>query len=249
MSGHSKWSSIKHKKSKEDAKRGQLFSKLSQKIIIAAREGGGNPDANPALAGAIETARSYSMPLDNIKRAIARGTGELSGGQLEKLNFEGYGDGGVAIMVEALTDNRNRATSEVRRAFVKAGGSLGELGCVSWIFEKMGLILIKKDPSHDEEELLDIALEAGADDLKSEGDYWELVSDVEHFQKVKERLAEAGIEMESSQLTMFPKSTVKLDRVNAKKVLRLIESLEEIDDVHDVYSNFDIPDDILEEIT
>jgi YebC/PmpR family DNA-binding regulatory protein len=248
MSGHSKWHSIKHKKGREDAKRGQLFSKLSQKIMVAAREGGGNPDFNPTLASAIETARSYSMPMDNIKRAIAKGTGELGGGGLESLNFEGYGEAGVAILVEVLTDNRNRAISDVRRAFTRAGGSLGEAGSVSWIFEKKGVVLIKKDPEHDEDELLSIALEAGADDLKSEGDYWEIVSDIEHFRNVKESLGASGIEPESSELTMFPKTTVPLDRDKAKKVLRLVEALEDLDDVHDVYANFDIPDEVLEEV-
>ena len=248
MSGHSKWHSIKHKKGREDAKRGQLFSKLSQKIMVAAREGGGNPDFNPTLASAIETARSYSVPMDNIKRAIAKGTGELAGGGLESLSFEGYGEGGVAILVEVLTDNRNRATSDVRRAFTRAGASLGEAGCVAWIFEKKGVVLVKKDPEHDEDELLTIALEAGADDLKSEGDYWEIVSDIEHFRSVKESLTDAGIEPESTELTMFPKTTVPLDRDRAKKVLRLVEALEDLDDVHDVYANFDIPDEVLEEV-
>ena len=248
MSGHSKWHSIKHKKGREDAKRGQLFSKLSQKIMVAAREGGGNPDSNPTLASAIETARGYSVPMDNIKRAIAKGTGELVGGGLESLSFEGYGEGGVAILVEVLTDNRNRATSDVRRAFTRAGGNLGEAGCVSWIFEKKGVVLVRKDPEHDEDELLNIALEAGADDLKGEGEYWEIVCDVEHFRGVKENLAAAGIEPESSELTMFPKTTVPLDRDKAKKVLRLVEALEDLDDVHDVYANFDIPDEVLEEV-
>ena len=247
MSGHSKWHSIKHKKGREDAKRGQLFSKLSQKIMVAAREGGGNPDFNPTLASAMETARSYSVPMDNIKRAIAKGTGELAGGELESLSFEGYGEGGVAILVEVLTDNRNRATSDVRRAFTRAGASLGEAGCVAWIFEKKGVVLVKKDREHDEDELLTIALEAGADDLKSEGDYWEIVSDVEHFRSVKGSLTAAGIEPESTELTMFPKTTVLLDRDKAKKVLRLVEALEDLGDVHDVYANFDIPDEVLEE--
>jgi len=249
MSGHSKWHSIKHKKGKEDAKRGQLFSKLSQKITVAAREGGGNPDANPTLASAIETARSYSMPMDNIKRAIAKGTGELSGGQLETMSFEGYGDGGVAILVEVLTDNRNRATSDVRRVFNRAGARLGESGSVAWLFEKKGVFLVPKSDEHDEEELLDIALESGADDLKSEGDLWEIVCDVEHFRAVREGLDGAGIEPETSQLTMVPRNTVPLDREGARKVLRLVEALEELDDVHDVYANFDIPDEVLEELT
>jgi YebC/PmpR family DNA-binding regulatory protein len=247
MSGHSKWHSIKHKKGKEDAKRGQLFGKLSQKITVAAREGGGNPDANPALATAIEIARKYSLPMDNIKRAIAKGTGELSGGQLEHMSFEGYATDGVAVIVEVLTDNRNRAASEVRKVFTKAGARLGETGSVAWIFEKKGVFLVKKDPEHDEDELLEIALDAGADDLKSEGDYWEIDCDVEQFRSVRDGLASHGIEAESADLTMIPKNTVKLDGTGAKKILRLIESLEELDDVSDVYANFDIPDEILEE--
>lgn len=248
MSGHSKWHSIKHKKGKEDQKRGQLFSKLSQKIMVAAREGGGNPDMNTTLATAIETARSYSMPMENIKRAIAKGKGELAGGQLEQLSFEGYGEGGVAILVEVLTDNRNRATPEVRRTFTRAGGRLGEAGSVAWLFEKKGVALVKKSEEHDEDELLSIALEAGADDLKSEGDYWEIVSGVEDFRAVRESLTAAGIEPESTELTMVPKTTVPLDRDAAKKVLRLVEALEELDEVHDVYANFDIPDEVMEEL-
>ncbi|HEY5530849.1 MAG TPA: YebC/PmpR family DNA-binding transcriptional regulator [Candidatus Anoxymicrobiaceae bacterium] len=249
MSGHSKWHSIKHKKGKEDAKRGQLFGKLAHKITVAAREGGGNPDANAALATAIETARKYSLPMDNIKRAIAKGTGELKGaGALEEMSFEGYAEGGVAVIVEVLTDNRNRAASEVRRAFTRAGARLGETGSVAWIFEKKGVFLVKKDPAHDEDELLEIALEAGADDLTSEDEEsWEIVCDVEQFRSVRDALAEHGIEAESSEITMVPKNTIKLDRDSAKKVLRLIDSLEEIDDVGEVYANFDIPDEILEE--
>lgn len=249
MSGHSKWHSIKHKKGKEDARRGQLFGKLSQKITIAAREGGGNPEANAALATAIETARSHSVPMENIKRAIGRGTGELAGGQLEHFNFEGYGDGGVAILVEVLTDNRNRAVSEVRKVFNKAGARLGEAGSVAWIFEKKGLVLVRKDSGHDEEELLDIALEAGADDLKAEGDeFWEIVTDVEHFQSLKESLVESGIQAESADLTRFPKNTVPVARDSARKIIRLVEALEELDDVHEVYANFDIPDEVMDEI-
>jgi YebC/PmpR family DNA-binding regulatory protein len=249
MSGHSKWHSIKHKKGKEDAKRGQLFSKLSQKVMIAAREGGGNIDANTALATAVETARSYSMPMENIKRAIAKGTGELAGGQLDQLSFEGYGDGGVAIMVEAVTDNRNRTTQEVRHVFHKAGGRLGETGSVAWIFEKKGVILIPRKPEIDEDDLLELALDAGADDLKSEGDdYWEIVTDVAHFRALKEQLSEAGIEPESAELSMVPKNTVRLERDNARKVFRLVEALEDLDDVHDVYANFDVPDEIMEEL-
>lgn len=250
MSGHSKWSTIKRKKGKEDAKKGQIFSKLSQKIIMAAREGGGDPSTNSALANAIENAKSQSMPMENIKRAIARGTGELGGGELERMNFEGYGEGGVALMVEVLTDNKNRAASQVRYVFSKRGGRLGEAGSVSWIFEKKGVFLVRRDDSLDEDKLLTIALEGGADDLDSEGeDYWEITCAVEHFNDVKKALAAAGIEPESAELTMFPKTTVTLDRDSARKVLKLIEELEDLDDVSDVYSNFDVPEEVLEEIT
>lgn len=247
MSGHSKWHSIKHKKGKEDARRGQLFSKLSHRITIAAREGGGNPDANAALANEIEAARKVSMPMDNIKRAIAKGTGELSGGQLEQMTFEGYGDAGVAVIVEVLTDNRNRTAAEVRKAFTRAGARLGETGSVAWIFEKKGVFLLKQDPAHDEDELLELALEAGADDLKPEGDYWEIVCDIEAFGRVRDALKDAGIETESARLTMVPKNTVKVDGDSARKVLRLIDGLEDLDDVTDVHANFDIPDEVLEE--
>ena len=247
MSGHSKWHSIKHKKGKEDAKRGQLFGKLSQKITVAAREGGGNPDSNPALATAIEIARKYSLPMDNIKRAIAKGTGELSGGQVERMSFEGYAADGVAVIVEVLTDNRNRAASDVRKVFTKAGARLGETGSVAWIFEKKGVFLIKRTPEHDEEELLTIALDAGADDLRDEGDYWEIVCDIEEFGQVRDALKEAAIETESAELTMVPKNTIAVGQDGARKLLRLIDALEDLDDVTEVYANFDIPDEVLEE--
>jgi len=249
MSGHSKWHSIKHKKSKTDAKRGQIFSKLSQKITIAAREGGGNPEANPTLATAIETARSYSMPMENIKRAIAKGTGELGEGErLEQMSFEGYGEGGVAILVEVLTDNRNRASSEVRRVFTRAGAKLAEAGSVAWLFEKKGVVIVSKEACPNEDEILELALDFGADDVKDEGENWEIISDVENLRKVREGVEAAGIKVDSFELTMVPKNTVPLDRDSARKVLRLLESLEELEDVHDVYANFDIPDDVMEEI-
>jgi len=247
MSGHSKWHSIKHKKGKEDAKRGQLFSKLSHRITIAAREGGGSPESNATLANEIETARKYSMPMDNIKRAIAKGTGELGGGQLEHMLFEGYGAGGVAIIADVLTDNRNRAAADVRKVFTRAGARVGESGSVAWMFEKKGLFLIKNTPEHDEDELLDIALEAGAEDLKSEGDYFEIVCEIESFASVRDALKAADVETESAELTMVPKNTILLDRDGARKVLRLIDLLEELDDVTEVYANFDIPDEVLEE--
>lgn len=250
MAGHSKWHSIKHKKGKEDAKRGKLFGKLAHKISVAAREGGGDPDLNPALATAIDTARKNSLPMDNIKRAIAKGTGELKGaGALEELTFEGYGADGVAVIVEVLTDNRNRAAAEVRKVFTRAGGKLGETGSVAWIFEAKGIFLINRTEEHDEEELLEIALEAGADDLDTEdGESWEIVCEVEQFGSVQSALAAHGIDTESAEITMVPKNTIELDLEGAKKVLRLIDALEEIDDVGDVYANFDIPATVLEEV-
>ncbi|MDD5747586.1 MAG: YebC/PmpR family DNA-binding transcriptional regulator [Actinomycetota bacterium] len=249
MSGHSKWHSIKHKKSKTDAKRGQLFSKLSQKIMVAAKEGGGNPEANPTLATAIETAKSYSMPAERIKRAIQKGTGELSGGkQLEHMSFEGYGEGGVAILVEVLTDNRNRASSDVKRVFTRAGAKIAEPGSVSWLFEKKGVAIVRKEDVLDEDVLLSVALEVGADDIRDEGGDWEIISDVEHFKNVRESLETKGIKLDGFELTMFPKNSVPLEKEAAKKVLKLLENLEELDDVHEVYANFEIPDEVMEEV-
>jgi YebC/PmpR family DNA-binding regulatory protein len=248
MSGHSKWSSIKHKKAAEDAKRGQMFSKLSRAIIVAAREGGGNPETNLALANAIEKARSYSMPKENIERAIKRGTGEGSADEFEKITYEGYGADGVAIMVDVMTDNRNRAASDIRRIFSRTGGSLGTTGCVAWMFEKKGNIIVNKESGADEDALLETALEAGAEDMVSEDDHWEIITDVESFRGVVEALQKAGVEVASAQVTMLPKNTVKLDKEAAKKVLKLVDALEDYEDVQEVYANFDIPDEILAEL-
>jgi YebC/PmpR family DNA-binding regulatory protein len=249
MSGHSKWSSIKHKKAAEDAKRGKLFSKLSRALTVAAREGGGSPETNVALANAIEKAKSYSMPKDNIERAIKRGTGEGSGETFEKITYEGYAADGVAVMVDIMTDNRNRAAADIRRIFSRIGGSLGTSGCVSWIFDKKGMIIVNKESGADEDAVLETALEAGAEDMNTEDDHWEILTDVESFQVVVEGLKKAGIEMASAEVTMLPKDTVKLGKDGAKKVLRLVDALEEHDEVQEVYANFDIPDDILEEIS
>ncbi|MDD5665988.1 MAG: YebC/PmpR family DNA-binding transcriptional regulator [Actinomycetota bacterium] len=249
MSGHSKWHSIKHKKGAADAKRGQMFSKLSRAIIVAAREGGGNPDANIALANAIEKAKSYSMPKDNIERAIKRGTGEGSGDVFEKIVYEGYGANGVAIMVDVMTDNRNRTASDIRRIFSRTGGSLGTSGSVAWMFEKKGNIIVNKDKEVDEDTLLETALEAGAEDMSSEDDHWEIVTDAESFRGVVDALKEAGFEPVSAEVTMMPQNTVKLDKDTAKKVLRLVDALEDYEDVQEVYANFDIPDEILQELS
>jgi YebC/PmpR family DNA-binding regulatory protein len=246
MSGHSKWSSIKHKKGAADAKRGKLFSKLSRAIIVAAREGGPDPDGNATLATAIQKARDNSMPKDNIERAIARGAGTASDGDAyEHVTYEGYGPSGVALFVEALTDNRNRTASDVRHIFTKNDGSLGESGSVAWLFERKGVVLVAD--SVDEEELTFAAADGGAEDVVREGSSFEVISSPDDLQTVRAALEGAGISYESADLTMLPKTTVSVeDESAAKKLLRLMDALEENDDVQDVYANFDIPERILE---
>ncbi|MFO7571904.1 MAG: YebC/PmpR family DNA-binding transcriptional regulator [Gaiellaceae bacterium] len=249
MSGHSKWSSIKHKKGAADAKRGQLFSKLSRAIIVAAREGGADPSANLALQNAIEKARSYSMPKDNIERAIAKGSGtDADASSFETVVYEGYGPEGVAVLVEALTDNRNRTASEVRHAFSKHGGNLGTTGAVAWQFERRGVVLVPAE-GVDEEELLLVAADAGADDVARDGSSFVVSSGPDALPAVREALESAGIGVESVELAMVPNVTVGIaDESTARKVLRLIEGLEESDDVQDVYANFDIPEEVLEAV-
>jgi YebC/PmpR family DNA-binding regulatory protein len=248
VSGHSKWSSIKHKKGVADARRGNLFSKLSRALIVAAREGGPDPAANLALQNAIEKARSYSMPKDNIERAIARGSGaDTAADAYETVIYEGYGPGGVAVLVEALTDNRNRTAAEVRHIFSKSDGNLGEAGAVAWLFERRGVVLV--DGSADEDELTLAAAEGGADDVALDGSTYQVVAPPENLSAVREAVEQAGIEVQSAELTMVPKTTIELqDEGAAKKVLRLIDSLEENDDVQDVYANFDIPERVLEAV-
>src|SRR6478609_7843641 len=247
MSGHSKWSSIKHKKGAADKKRGQLFSKLSRALIVAAREGGPDPAANLALANAIEKARSYSMPKDNIDRAIARGSGaDADADSFEQVVYEGYGPNGVAVIVEALTDNRNAA--DVRAAFAKHDGNLGSSGAVAWLFERRGLILVDAD-RFDEDELTLAAAEGGADDVELDGSSFRVTSAPEDLTAVREAIEAAGMEVDSSELTMIPKTTVNLDDEGAaKKTLRLIDTLEENDDVQEVYANFDIPERVMEAV-
>ena len=249
MSGHSKWSSIKHKKGAADAKRGKLFSKLSRAIIVAAREGGPDPAANLALANAVEKARSYSMPKENIERAIARGSGaDADASAFETVVYEGYGPSGVAVIVEALTDNRNRTASDVRHVFAKNDGNLGGSGAVSWLFERRGLVLVDADKA-DEDELTLAAAEGGAEDVTLDGTSFQVVSAPEDLVAVREAIEAAGIEVAAAELTMVPKTTVEVgDESSAKKVLRLIDQLEENDDVQDVYSNFDIPERVLEAV-
>jgi YebC/PmpR family DNA-binding regulatory protein len=247
VSGHSKWSSIKHKKGAADAKRGKLFSKLSRAIIVAAREGGPDPAANLALANAVEKARSYSMPKDNIERAIARGSGaDAAAEAFEQVVYEGYGPNGVAVIVEALTDNRNRTAADVRAAFTKHEGNLGDSGSVAWLFERRGVILVDAD-RFDEDDVMLAAAEGGAEDIEREGSSFRVTAAPESLTAVREALEQAGIEVDSSELTMVPKTTVSLeDESAAKKTLRLIDALEENDDVQEVYANFDIPERLME---
>ena len=247
MSGHSKWAGIKHKKAAQDAKRGRLFTKLIREITVAAREGGGNPDANPRLRTAIERARDANMPQDNIEKAIKRDTGELPGVTYETCIFEGYGPGGVAIMVEALTDNKNRTSSEVRNIFSKKGGNLAGSGSVAWVFNKKGYVLVDKSQVS-EDELFAIVVDAGAQDLKTEGKSYEIFCQPQDFEKVKNALKGKGIKWQIAELTMVPTSTVKVTGNQAKQVLALIEALEDHDDVQKVYANFDIPEEILEQL-
>ena len=248
MSGHSKWSSIKHKKGAADKKRGQLFSKLSRAIIVAAREGGADPANNLALQNAVEKARSYSMPKDNIERAIARGSGaDADAAAYETVVYEGYGAGGVAILVEALTDNRNRTASDVRAAFAKHEGNLGTSGAVAWQFERRGVVLVSGDV--DEDELTLAAAEGGAEDVTLDGNTFQITAAPEDLTTVREAVEAAGFTVESAELTMVPKTTVDVeDEATAKKILRLMDSLEENDDVQEVYSNFDIPERVLEAV-
>ena len=248
MSGHSKWSSIKHKKAAVDAKRGQQFTKLARAITVAAREGGGDPDANPSLATAIQKARDASMPKDNIQRAVDRGTGAGSDGEaIERIVFEGYGPGGAAVLVEALTDNRNRTSADVRHAFTKHGGSLGEPGSVAWIFEKRGAIAV--DGARYGEDDLIAAIDAGAEDVQEDGDQLRVLSEPGHLTAVREALESSGVEIQSADLTMEPKSTVEVKGDEAKRLLALLDDLSEHDDVNEVHSNFDIPDEVLAQIT
>ncbi|MGC8758674.1 MAG: YebC/PmpR family DNA-binding transcriptional regulator [Bryobacteraceae bacterium] len=240
MSGHSKWATIKHKKAALDAKRGKLFTRIIKEITIAARNGG-DPDSNPRLRTAIMAAKAVSMPADNIKRAIQRGTGEIEGGAIEEVMFEGYGPGGVAIMVAAATDNRNRTVSEIRHLFSKHGGNLGELGSVSWMFERKSQVLIEKDKAT-EERLMEIALEAGADDVKLEGEHWEILSAPEAHHAVLEALEKAGIPTASAEIGMIPKSLMEVDPKHLPGVMKLLEALEDHDDVQNVYTNADLGD-------
>jgi len=247
MSGHSKWATIKHKKGALDAKRGKIFTRLIKEITIAARSGGGDPDGNPRLRSAIAAAKAENMPADNIKRAVQRGTGEIPGLQYEEISFEGYGPGGVAIIVDCTTDNRNRAVSEIRHAFSKNGGNLGEPNSVRFMFSKKGVIAILKDAA-DEDKLMGIVLEAGGDDLNDEGDTWEIITDPGAYEAVAQAVKAAGIETVISEITMVANTYTKLEGAPAAQCIRLLEALEDHDDVQNVYSNFDMDAKQLEEV-
>jgi len=247
MSGHSKWHSIKHKKAVVDARRGQHFTKLARAITVAAREGGGDPDGNPSLALAVQKARDASMPKDNIERAIAKGTGEgVDADQIETVLYEGYGPGGVALLIEALTDNRNRTGADVRHLLSKHGGNLGEPGSVSYLFDKRGVIVV--DASRYDEDDLMPAIDAGAEDIARDDDVFEVITEPSDLAAVREALREAGVEYESADMTQRPKSRVQLDEADAAKLLKLIDALEESDDVGAVHANFDVDASVLERI-
>lgn len=248
MSGHSKWSQIKRKKAKADIQRGKVFTKVIKEITIAARMGGGDPKGNARLRVALENAKAVNMPSDTIKKAIQKGTGELPGASYEEINYEGYGPGGVAIMAQILTDNKNRTASEIRYVFSKNGGNLGEVGCVSWMFEKKGFIQVDAD-SIEEDDLMVIVLDAGAQDMKKEGKVYEITTAVEDFENVRKALADKSVEVISAEISMLPVSTLRVEGKEAQQVLRLIEALEDHDDVQAVYSNFDIPEEIMETLS
>jgi len=249
MSGHSKWANIKHKKARADAQKGKVFTKLAREIIVAARQGGGDVDSNFRLKIAVQKAKENNMPNDNIQRAIQRGTGNLEGQDYEEVIYEGYGPGGTALLVEVLTDNRNRTAADIRHIFSKGGGSLGESGCVAWMFQRKGYIVVKKENAGDEEELMLQLLDAGAEDIKEDDQFFEVITAPEDFEHAKQALEEAGITQESAEITMLPQTTVPIQDVGeARKVIKLVEALEDNEDVQNVYSNFEIPDSLLAEI-
>jgi len=248
MAGHSKWANIKHRKGAEDAKRGKIFTKLTKEIIVAARMGGGDPNANPRLRAAIQSAKSNNLPKDKVERAIKKGTGELEGVNYEETNYEGYGPGGAAVLVESMTDNKNRAVSEIRHIFSKHGGKLGENGCVDWMFDKKGWIAVKKSDT-DEETLMTVALDAGAEDIREEDqENFEIITPPDAFEDVKAALSEAEIPYENDEVTMLPQSYISLSGKEAEQMYRLMDALDDNDDVQKVYTNADIPDEVIAEM-
>lgn len=244
MSGHSKWANIKHKKGKADALRGAVTTKISREITVAAKLGGGDPTGNMRLKLALQKAKENNIPKDNIQRAIQKGLGTLEGSNYEEMMYEGYGPGGVAVLIDIMTDNRNRTAADIRHLFSKYGGNLGESGCVSWMFKNKGLFVINKDSGANEEDLMLLALEAGAEDFKSEDDY-EIITAPEDFEKIQQLLEENNIQVEITELTMIPDTTIALTGNDAEKMLKLMEALEMHDDVQEVYANFDISDDLM----
>ena len=246
MSGHNKWSTIKHKKGAADAKRGKLFSKFIKEITIAARIGGGDPDGNPRLRTVLDKARAANMPNDNVARAIKKGTGELEGAAFEEITFEGYGPSGVAILVETTTDNRNRTVAEIRHLLAKMGGNLGEAGCVAWMFTKQGVLTF--DKAVGEEKLMEVALEAGASDIRDEEDFLTVITDLGSFDSVKKACDGAGLKYLEANISMVPQNTIKLERDAAEKMLKLMDALEDHEDVQNVYANFDIDSKTMEEL-
>ena len=243
MAGHSKWANIKHKKGKEDARRGKVFTKLIKEITVAARMGGGDPSANPRLRSAILAAKAENMPKDNLERAIKKGTGEMEGVNYEEMTYEGYGPGGAAIIVESLTDNKNRAIADIRHIFTKYGGNIGSTGCVSWMFDKKGLIVVDKKGAN-EELLMETAIEAGAEDVKDEGDEFEVITAPDDFEAVKEALDKAKIVCSSAEVTMIPQNYSRIEGADAEKMIKMMDALDDCDDVQNVHTNADIPDDM-----
>ena len=244
MSGHSKWSTIKHKKAMVDARRGKMFTKLIRELTSAARAGGGDPDVNPRLRTAVASAKGANMPNDTIQRAIQKGTGEIAGETYEEVTYEGYGAGGVAVLVDTLTDNKNRTVAEIRHLFAKHGGGMGENGCVAWMFQRQGFLTLDA-ASIDEDALLELVLEAGGDDVRTESDLYEILTTPEAFEDVRGSLEAQGLTPEVAEVTMLPQSTVPIEGKQAEQVLRLMEALDDQDDVRRAYANFDIPDDVM----
>ena len=247
MSGHSKWSSIKHKKDATDAKRGKIFSKLNKEITVAARMGGGDPAMNPRLRTAVQAAKSENMPKDNIERAIKKGTGEIEGVSYEESTYEGYGPGGAAVFIESLTDNKKRAVADIRHIFSKAGGNLGANGCVAWMFERKGYIVVESDKV-DEDDLMEIAIDAGAEDVREDGENYEIITAVQDFEAVREAVDEKSVPYIAAEITMLPQSTLRIEGKEAEQMVRLMETFEECEDVQKVFTNADIPDEVVDGI-
>lgn len=247
MAGHSKWANIKHRKGRQDAKRSKMFSKATRELMLAAKLGGGDPDMNPRLRMAIDSAKEINLPKDKIETAIKKGTGEITSGTLEEVAYEGYGPGGVALLVEAVTDSKNRTVSEIRKIFSKGGGNLGEYGCVSWMFQTFGVLSFDKN-KYSEDDLLEAGLDAGVDDVIDDGQYWEVRTSQDDFMQAKQAFQDAGIEIESAEVAKIPHTYMSLDKETAEKALKLYEQLDDHDDVQKVYTNFEIPDELYDEL-